>query len=366
MFAAAALNRLTTVLAILVLATSPVFAKASSQPVDEAFLAWWRTITSTEKMAEMYEGISIRFAVTYGEQKGPVSEIDRGTAEAPIIQSQIWRSGNSWRFNREPPFAGIEYDDAVWASGLAWRLNNEQLLIDDQAGIESSKYRIDLVGNDVAFEFSRLTSCTLDKMLENSPSTCAPVLSATKQKWSFDCTIPVDGSRSRRVKADGEWSEVGGYGTIATVAIFFLMDGQETGREEFVTSGWIQVPERSIAAPRTLTHKMTSSDETMIHTLSSLGFQEFTPSDFKVLTRLPRVDGTDAIRGDVQFVQLQDLRDGSGATYSIDASRRASAIVSGKSVKPLKRLQYAGWVMLAIVTIVLVLVRIQRARITHV
>ncbi|MBX3361533.1 MAG: hypothetical protein KF912_01630 [Phycisphaeraceae bacterium] len=362
MFAAAALNRLTTVLAILVLATSPVFAKASSQPVDEAFLAWWRTITSTEKMAEMYEGISIRFAVTYGEQKGPVSEIDRGTPEAPIIQSQIWRSGNSWRFNREPPFAGIEYDDAVWASGLAWRLNNQQLLIDDQAGIESSKYRIDLVGNDVAFEFSRLTSCTLDRSFRDAPSTCVPVLNASGQTWTLDCTFPLDGPRGRRVRAEGAWNDAEGWGTIDRMTAFSFVDGQETDREELVASDWSPIPGRTLAAPRRVAHGMTleAPDPPLVHTVHLLALNTFAPAEFKALTRVPRVDGADVVRGEVRFVQMQDLRKNSQVVHNIDEERRAERVPGNTLPARRSMLRTVAWIAVGIMGAALIALQIRK------
>lgn len=307
----------------------------------------------------MYEGISIRFAVTYGEQKGPVSEIDRGTPEAPIIQSQIWRSGDSWRFNREPPAEGMKYDDAVWADGLAWRLNNQNLVIDNQKGIESSRFRIDLVGNDVDFEWSRISSCLLAKLLHNQSPECAPRLSADNQ-WTIECELPAMGKLQRGIRARGTWRQIDGWGTIDSVAITVSDDGHEVGREEIIAMDWMPLGGKSFASPRHIVHRMPLDGENIVQVVHVLSFVEFSQSEFESLVRVPQTKGRDAIRGEHVFGQIEDLRGDDSSVLLVDANRKTIPLNPLDRPRSLFTLRQLGWALLVSMVALLITIRLRR------
>lgn len=371
-----------TILLLASMLVPRAIAQDAGEPSPE-FKAWWKKLTEGGSLGPNIDGISLEFDVEHRMPIPPEAEIKAMRAMVgdkpdhplreylqridqvsvhgfPVTKVTLWRIDNEWRINRSTANSANEYVDSGWANGVAWKVTDKQLFVDDQAGIETSRHRLDAAGTDLSTLVSRSLSCMLSHTAAQGIET-RPRMS-DERMWTLNAEMPLEDGGVRTVEASGTWD--GQAGTIErSVVIDKDASGSEVSRSTIKATDWTPLPGSGLLIARVASHEVEDSEGSFTITSTLKGVRDFSRQEFESLVRVPSAQNPDAIRGPLTYTQVTDKRDSKEVLLARDASGQFSPMTLPQPGSlDRSRLRLLGWVLLAVLCMTFVFIRARASR----
>jgi hypothetical protein len=361
-------------LAMLLLTTvtqTAVYAQQSEQ--SARFRAWWDRVTVVAGDNDSLDGVCIAYRVDMlqvprADELARLRREVEGKPDHPARvqlsiydrrlqldgkdgdQRMVWRYKGMWRYNGQPLSDPEAYSDLVWGDGVAWGLSQNTLLLADPATAARHPYGLPGVSSNMTFELMALTGAGIGLAHFNSIR-LIPVVS-DGVRWTAQGGTP-DGRL--RVKANGTWSEETGWGTVDSVHTSDL---------------WVKATEWMYCEPLGMgiagRVDICDSDGKIDRRITLNSAVPFTPREFLAISRPPKIDGSDPIRGKTTFREVVDVRGSTPLLGHIQAGALVQLRSESHGREPEDRLRVLGWIIAAssIATLGVTWVRRRRYRAT--
>lgn len=357
-----------------------VHAQDTASPSPE-FKAWWKQLTEGGALGPNIDGVALTFDVEHrmpipptaevetmrqmvaGKPDHPLreylSQIDSVTASGyPITRTAIWRLRGEWRLSRDernPPGA---YVDTAWADGLAWRMTGHQLIVDDQQGIETSKYRMDASGTDLGLLVSRSMTCMVSHLTGQGFELLPKMTS--NDSWSVSAEKGLPDGGTRKIDARGTWN--GRTGTVERCEIVEQEGTGATSRSLIEASDWRPLPNNRLMIAGTASHLIEDGDGSFAMISTLISAETFDHNRFLEVIRIPSVKRDDPIRGKTTYVSVIDKRNG-GDKYLLRQDDGAFTDTTSNHVrKDSGTLRALGWATLGLLICAFVWIKIKSIR----
>ncbi|MBL8762916.1 MAG: hypothetical protein JNM07_01435 [Phycisphaerae bacterium] len=327
-----------------------------------AFDAWFDRITQGGAAGPTHDGLKVSYRV---EQLfvPPEEELDRmreavkGHPEHPLLirlaayqrrrarptpeydEFTVWKSGDRWRCSRTTEDGS--YVDNVWGDGVAWTLTPKALALAPGNADHRAAQSLKSVSSTMSYCWQLLVNAGVSGALANGVR-LRPELDG--ERWA------ARGAATRKDGAEivftcgGTFDAAAGWGAVSTSTFVVRMLSGAVERAVVQAAEWRYEPTLSLA----LAHDVrTFTDDAPNQRLRVLDTARFEPAEFEQLVRVPGLTGTDAFRGRVTFVQLNDARTGPARYSEVTPDRKAVPWQSpGESrIKQDADLDRIGWVI---------------------
>jgi hypothetical protein len=278
-------------------------------------------------------------------------ELRRANPAPMVTEMTVYALDGQWRVCYGAPTSKT-YMDLAWGNSAAFEISNQRLLV--TAPSPSAK-KADYFGQIKSDFTHRLVAILTVEVGESTDRFGGKLPELAGTRWAFNHRRPLEsGDGTITFQISGGWDPATNTGTIESFrSVIDRTDGSQRVWLAKAESFRYE-PSIDLQLPRKVTRFHEDGRPDTIYELISI--RKTSPEEMAKVLEVPSPNGTDAIRGKLQFAQIEDYRD------SIAVPVAAGMPAPPNAAKKESSLRWLGWAAAGGLLVALVALRLRRGQ----
>ncbi|NUQ67840.1 MAG: hypothetical protein HUU18_06120 [Phycisphaerales bacterium] len=264
---------------------------------------------------------------------------------------RVWaNSATEYRISEDTPYEEFRYIDVARAAGVRWQMVPVQLQIGEGEagpGAMQASYTAVLLGyfRFGGFNMGRPIELTIENI--NVHGTKWDALARSKKS-------------GLEMQFTGRWDPVAKRGFVERVVNLKCPAMPEAVGNEHRFDNWVENAQLGAWIAGIAEERTRDGAVKVRYTLD--GVTPYTAAEFDALTRLPSVDRADPVREATTYKSVYDYRPGAREKVERREGGEEVPVKARPAVEPSSWLRYAGWGVLSIAAVLLIVLRLRRSQ----